>query len=1612
MFNAGVRGKRAKDGVGFLSTAEQFNQKSFLIPTVTSFSVTDVSYVPLDNTAVDTAGGETIVINGSGFAPGATVQVGATTIGSVTFIDQNRLAFAAPALSSGSYTIYVTNSNGGTGILLSGLVYSGLPTFTTTAGTLGTVYETANINTAVVATGDAPITYTLLSGTLPAGANINSNGTITGTAPVDGSSTTYSFTIQASDGQLQDSTRAFTLTINTDVLSFSLANNTVYSLDGGGAMSNVTLTATSSANSNSAVTFAANTLPTGVSLSGNTIFGTPTVEETVYTAITATATQTGRTATRFVSWIVQLADAFWKYNTLLIPGASTTFVDDASTNNFAVTINGDTRPNNSNPYELGYYSNYFEGSVDYLTAPFSASTVEWFNTDYTIEMWTYIITPRVSTINALPLQIAYGTPTSDATYWAFGTNVAGNVYFYYYNGGLVTNAVSSITVTVNAWNHIAMVYTNSTGIMKGYINGIEAFSVAKSGTPQAPSGLTLNIGGAQATYYTGYISNLRIVKGTAVYTSNFTPSTTPLTAITNTSLLTCQAGRFKDNSSNNFTITRTGDVSVQGFNPFVPNSSYSTYGSAYFDGTGDYLSSTSNAAFAFGTGNFTIEAWVSVINYTGTCAVFDTRTSGAPDTGVLFYITGSGMLSIYTNAPVVTATTALLVNTWNHVAVTRSGTTVNLWLNGVSVGSGTVSTNFSQQNGFIGSAYAGSGNMMIGYISDLRVVKGTAVYTTAFTPPSAPLTAITNTSLLTLQNNQSVNNNTFLDNSTNNFLVTRNGNATQGTFSPYGGNWSNFFNGSTDYLYTPYNAAFDFATGDFTMECWFNFSTFANYAQLMSLAVGSNSTRSYYFFIDPSGFLLFGMYSDGYNGVTLTATTASLTNVWNHAAIVRNSGTTKIYLNGVAVATSTSQNFQQYVNGSSVFTIGREAGYNGGYVSGYISNARVVKGTAVYTSNFTPSTIPLTAISGTSLLTCADNRLVDDSINNFAITKGGNTSVQRFSPFNPSSVTPTSYSGYFDGTGDYLTPTASSEYAFATGDFTVECWVYLPSSPGGEVGFVSTFNTGGGQGFILGTGAGGNAGKLHIGLGNGTGSGNFDLYDSVNLSVNTWVHVAAVRSSGTVTLYKNGVSVGSGSGTNNIERTLLGISISYPNSPQGYVTGYISNVRIVKGTAVYTSTFTPSTTPLTAVSGTSLLTCQSPTFIDNSTNNFTITAVGNSRPTQQNPFGFTSALTNGYTVSTIGGSGYFDGTGDTLSVPFTSAISLGTGNFTMEAWCYPIINTNGIDSLWGSGNYSVMLYHSGTSWTLEVGDGGGNYFTIAGTAPIYAWNHMAVTRSGSNFNLWINGVSAGTGTTAGTMKTSGTLIIGGNGNGQNFTGYISDYRLVKGTALYTSSFVPPSTPLTAVQNTVLLNNMTSAGIYDAAMMNNMETVADAKLSTAVSKFGGSSMFFDGTGDYMVASGTTATGTSAFGSGDFTIEFWLYANSVAATDQGLIDMRPTSTNGYYPYLYMYNGQVTYWLNATAVINSSAGAITTGTWYHIALARSGSSNKLFINGVQSGSTFTSSTALLCDSNRPAIGSSGTTLGGSPLNGYIDDLRITKGYARYTTNFTPPTAAFKIK
>jgi hypothetical protein len=124
------------------------------------------------------------------------------------------------------------------------------------------------------------------------------------------------------------------------------------------------------------------------------------------------------------------------------------------------------------------------------------------------------------------------------------------------------NVESTATYNRNQWNHLALV-RNGTSI-KMYLNGTVIINTTFSGTLYAG---TLNyIGNLQFSAFTwtfnGYISNFRILKGTALYTANFTPSTTTIGPIANTSLLTLREPILADNSGNNFTITRNGDTKI------------------------------------------------------------------------------------------------------------------------------------------------------------------------------------------------------------------------------------------------------------------------------------------------------------------------------------------------------------------------------------------------------------------------------------------------------------------------------------------------------------------------------------------------------------------------------------------------------------------------------------------------------------------------------------------------------------------------------------------------------------------------------------------------------------------------------------------------------------------------------------------------------------------------------------------------------------------------------------------------------------------------------------------------------------------------------------------
>jgi hypothetical protein len=202
-----------------------------------------------------------------------------------------------------------------------------------------------------------------------------------------------------------------------------------------------------------------------------------------------------------------------------------------------------------------------------------------------------------------------------------------------------------------------------------------------------------------------------------------------------------------------------------------------------------------------GTSDLTWECWVYPTSSSGYQAFIDTRTSpltGGDTTGFYFGTNNNTLTPMYyTNGLQLQSTLNMTLNAWNHVALTRNGGTVTLWVNGASGGTKSDTTNLTQQRVFIGGTSDGgasTGLLLTGRISNLRMVKGVAVYTGAFTVPTAPLAATqssgTNISAITgtqtsLLLNTVAGANFLVDSSTNNFTVTNNGSVTSNALNPF-----------------------------------------------------------------------------------------------------------------------------------------------------------------------------------------------------------------------------------------------------------------------------------------------------------------------------------------------------------------------------------------------------------------------------------------------------------------------------------------------------------------------------------------------------------------------------------------------------------------------------------------------------------------------------------------------------------------------------------------------------------------------------------------------------------------------------------------------------------
>ena len=251
----------------------------------------------------------------------------------------------------------------------------------------------------------------------------------------------------------------------------------------------------------------------------------------------------------------------------------------------------------------------------------------------------------------------------------------------------------------------------------------------------------------------------------------------------------------------------------------------------------------------------------------------------------------------------------------------------------------------------------------------------------------------------------------------------------------------------------------------------------------------------------------------------------------------------------------------------------------------------------------------------------------------------------------------------------------------------------------------------------------------------------------------------------------------------------------------------------------------------------------------------------------------------------VTGSVVFDGTGDYLTTSSTDNFDASSGNWTIEAWCY--FTTSAINNVLVTGRVSTTdrFYILWIGTTLYLGDGSTNTVTLTSQLSINQWFHIAVVKNSTTYTIYINGSSVGSTTDALGSYTLTEFQIGARTSQTWYSnGYISNLRVLKGTALYTANFTPPTHELEVIGDTVLLccNNPDSAGAASYASIGTSKTITvngDAAASTfspgltrdftSGTEFKGVTTF-DTQGYFVPPSGTTeqrGRGRGLFAAGD-------------------------------------------------------------------------------------------------------------------------------------------------
>ena len=304
----------------------------------------------------------------------------------------------------------------------------------------------------------------------------------------------------------------------------------------------------------------------------------------------------------------------------------------------------------------------------------------------------------------------------------------------------------------NAWYKVASITNQEPTISSA---GNASYSLATDGSPVSieisasdPEGVTLQY---------KYAVSVGSIGSTATVTSSATSGGT-YSALAENTLTTNRFFRINPSTNSahagsfSLTFSASDGVNVTTSSASAFTLSFLPSGSTFFDGTNDYLTTPISSDFEFGTGDFTVEMWIKPDFNTSTNQTHgDYIWEVGPNQYVSMQINNGNLTAAdYNTGVLVTQAIGNINGTWHHIALTRESQTYKMWYDGSLSGSNSSSTwdikDYLSAGGLkfhIGNhTYYGGNYEFHGYISNVRVIKGTAIYTSAFTVPTSPLSAI------------------------------------------------------------------------------------------------------------------------------------------------------------------------------------------------------------------------------------------------------------------------------------------------------------------------------------------------------------------------------------------------------------------------------------------------------------------------------------------------------------------------------------------------------------------------------------------------------------------------------------------------------------------------------------------------------------------------------------------------------------------------------------------------------------------------------------------------------------------------------------------------------